>query len=105
MPPCRFGVGKRQRRHAIGLFTGDAQWFSTGSEDAHAGTGAKKGRYQLGAGRKQMFAVIENKEQRFVFEMGAQRLRHGLARLLLDAKHGGHGLRNQRGIGQAAQVL
>jgi hypothetical protein len=80
-PPQEAGrgrVGLRERKSSNGVdrLSGDAQWLSTGCDDAKLGASAEQSLRHLADASQHVFAVVEHKEKFDVAETLTQQV-HG----------------------------
>ena len=100
---CRKVIGRQlHRRHRIAPLAGRAQRLATRRQDADLSLG-QHGFHQVSAGAQNVFAVIQHQQEMSVAEQVQQPLHHRAIALLRHTQDLGHGLGNQRRIGQPSK--
>ena len=97
----RRSPGQCQGRYRPLAFSAQPERRPAGGEHGQARTGGEQVRDELGHGRQQMLAVVENQQELLPCQVVAQHLDHRSAPLLGNLQGLGHGGRNQRWLARA----
>ena len=69
-----------ERRDRVPAFTGDAQQLPARHQQAHVRCTARETGHDVGAGRQELFEVVEHEERRSIAEVGVERIADGSLR-------------------------
>ena len=66
-----------ERRDRVPAFTADAQQLTARHEQAHVRRPAREAGHDVGAGRQELFQVVEHEERRSIAEVGVEGIADG----------------------------
>ena len=69
-----------ERRDRVPAFPADAQQLPARHEQAHVRRAAREAGHDVGAGRQELFEVVEHEERRSIAEVGVERIADGSLR-------------------------
>nr|WP_159058837.1 hypothetical protein [Streptomyces caeruleatus] len=97
-------VGDRQGPYVEEVFLGEAEAVAAGGEDPYAGRAVQQRGGELGAGRQQVFAVVDQQQQSAVPQPFHQRAERWPRGVVVQVERVGGGERDERGVVQAGEV-
>ena len=92
-------IGRGQRWHTIGDFTGDAQRLATAGQDFQFWTGVQQGFTDLRAGFDEMFAVIQHEQEGLWRADNQSELPSAALAVFSQVENGEQGLRDECWVG------
>lgn len=98
------GVGHGQRPYVHEVFLGQPEPVPAGGEDADAGGAAQQGAGEVGAGGRQVLAVVDDEQQPAVAYALHQGIQGGPFGAVVQTEGVGGGERDEGGVVQAGEV-